>query len=415
MRRPSILFAALFLFIFTGAAAQSVLFRVNTVVDSDQVQPDVALDMSGTLVSVWASNGGDGDGYGIRAVRVAETGKALSSEFNVNTVTAGDQFSPAVAADQTGAFVVVWESESGGANGTDIKARLFGPDGQGFGSEFFVNSFVANDQYEPDIAMAPDGRFVVVWTSRGQDGSYESIYGQRFNKIGEKVGSEFRVNASYLNDDYAPAVAMADDGSFAATWSSLLSGQTGELWGVYARSFNADGTPRSGEFRVNQTTKGAQEYSVIAADSSGRFGVIWETERSGGNGRAIYGRNFEADGTPRTGEYSVTLDATGENVRPSVTRDISGLMHIAWTRQADGEEPSMVLRRRVDHAGVAVDAEEFEVAAGGVDDARTAIAVNLYGESVIVFDAQDMIDEGDADGSEIFARRFETYYGGCGG
>ena len=59
----------------------------------------------------------------------------LATKFGAWTLRFGSAASALAsgrAADQAGAFVVVWESESGGANGTDIKARLFGPDGADF-------------------------------------------------------------------------------------------------------------------------------------------------------------------------------------------------------------------------------------------------------------------------------------------
>ncbi len=55
-------------------------------------------------------------------------------------------------------------------------------------SEFQVNTYTLHSQMHPAVAMAPDGRFVVVWMSYGQDGSYDGVYAQRFDAQGNPLG-----------------------------------------------------------------------------------------------------------------------------------------------------------------------------------------------------------------------------------
>ena len=47
-------------------------------------------------------------------------------------------------------------------------------------SEFQVNSYTANQQYRPAVALEPSGDFVVAWESFGQDGSEGGVFAQRF-------------------------------------------------------------------------------------------------------------------------------------------------------------------------------------------------------------------------------------------
>ena len=94
-------------------------------------------------------------------------------------------FSPAIAQDADGNFVVVWESHI--SPGTDdsensIQGRRFTAAGTPLGSQFQINSYETNQQSGPDIAMNASGEFVVVWTSVGSSGtdvSETSIQGQQ--------------------------------------------------------------------------------------------------------------------------------------------------------------------------------------------------------------------------------------------
>jgi hypothetical protein len=89
--------------------------------------------------------------------------------------------------------------------------------------------------------MAPDGRFVVVWSSDDQDGSQGGVFGQRYDSSGNPVDGEFQVNSYTFPDQYARSVSMASDGSFVVAWTSY--GQDGSWGGVFAQRYDAQGNP----------------------------------------------------------------------------------------------------------------------------------------------------------------------------
>ena len=97
--------------------------------------------------------------------------------------------------------------------------------------------------------MDDSGNFVVAWQSKDQDGDNWGIYAQRFNASGAPQGGEFRVNTNTSREQEAPVVAMDDSGNFVVAWQS--KDQDGDNWGIYAQRFNASGAPQGGEFRVN--------------------------------------------------------------------------------------------------------------------------------------------------------------------
>src|SRR5260370_20767517 len=107
------------------------------------------------------------------------------------------------------------------------------------GGEFQVNTTTQDDQMAPSIAMTADGTFVISWQSHNQDGNGWGVYAQRYSNGGLAKGGEFLVNTTTVNDQMAPSVGMAGDGSFMIAWQS--NNQDGDSWGVYAQRYGADG------------------------------------------------------------------------------------------------------------------------------------------------------------------------------
>src|SRR6266540_2050668 len=139
-------------------------FRVNTYTTSAQFVPFVSADPSGNFVVAWTSANQDGDQNGVFAQRYAASGAALGTEFRVNTFTAGYQAEPAVAADASGNFVVVWASQIQDGSGFGIFGQRYGSSGAPVGPEFRVNTFTTNDQGRYlSVASDPSGNFVVAW------------------------------------------------------------------------------------------------------------------------------------------------------------------------------------------------------------------------------------------------------------
>ena len=110
--------------------------------------------------------------------------------------------------------------------------------------------------------MASDaaGNFVVVWESYGQDGSSYGVFGQRYASTGAPLGPEFRVNTYTTGYQHDPAVASDSSGNFVVVWTS--DGQDGSGNGVFGQRYDSSGAPLGPEFRVNTYTTDAQTASV---------------------------------------------------------------------------------------------------------------------------------------------------------
>jgi predicted Zn-dependent protease len=315
------------------AIAYQPPFQANTTTSgvqqtSDDAMQAVAMDANGNYVVVWSSCGQDGSGWGVYAQRYDYQGNRIGGEFRVNTTTAGDQSTAAVAMDNAGNFVVVWLSYGQDGSGYGVYGQRFNSSGAAQGGEFRVNTTTYDDQIGPSIAMDATGDFVVTWTSYSQDGYGAGVYAQRYNASGLKQGGEFRVNTTTAgNQDYS-RVAMSDAGSFVVVWSD--DAKDGSSYGIYAQRFDASGVAQGGEFRVNTTTADSQDYASVAMNAAGDFVVTWSGYASDGTGWNVYAQRYSAAGAALNGEILVNDATAGDQMHSAAAMDQYGNIMITW-------------------------------------------------------------------------------------
>ncbi len=233
----------------------------------------VGMDAAGDAVVVWANNGQDGSGWGVFGQRFDAAGNAVGDAFQVNTYTAGDQVSPALAMNASGAFAVAWSSYGEDGAGWGIFLQKYDATGAPLGGETLVNTTTAGNQTNPSVALSPTGDAIVTWVSdaggqtgnktpiqvgtnsftsatsntlnlvtntlnlagsvvTGKDGARgQNIYGQQFDDSGNPVGSEFRVNTLVAGNQRSPSVAMSAMGTIVVLWTSTDASGYGTVMG----------------------------------------------------------------------------------------------------------------------------------------------------------------------------------------
>jgi ureidoglycolate hydrolase len=349
-------------------------FHVNTYTTGWQGNPAVALDNDGDFVVAWQSNGSYGyysDITTILGQRYNSIGVAQGSEFQINTYTTGHKGWPAVAIDNNGDFVVVWDGDAGSGNdtGSSIQGQRYNSAGIPQGIQFQINTYTTNLQFDPAVAMDSDGDFVVVWTSFGSDNDAapNSVQGQRYNSAGVPQGNQFQVNSYTTGSQHDPAVALDSDGDFVVVWQSKGSpGNDNDDHSVQAQRYNSSGVAQSSQFQVNTYTTNDQRYLAIALDSDGDFVVIWESEGSTGgdtDGWSIQGQRYNSAGIPQSSQFQVNNYTTNDQRYPSVALDSDGDFVIVWwsggSAGSDTDQTS-IHARRYDSAGLPQD-NQFQV------------------------------------------------------
>ncbi|MEZ0372428.1 MAG: hypothetical protein ACAI44_25280 [Candidatus Sericytochromatia bacterium] len=249
-------------------------------------------------------------------------------QFRINSFTAEDQEKPAVAMDASGDMLVVWESYYQDADQEGIFGQRYDSQGLPVGAEIKVNTSETGDQVAPDVAMNPSGRSVVVWQGPDADGT--GIYAQVYDSSGNTVGGEIAVNNNAVFSQFQPAVAIDDDGDFVVAWTGSVTGSDNDL-GIFARRFDSTGAPLAVQFRVNTDTVNAQTTPAVAMNGAGRFAVTWQSNDAFPPGQIRY-RVFDASGTAVAAEATAAAGVTYQE--PDIAMDDDGDFVIAWTTSA---------------------------------------------------------------------------------
>ena len=94
------------------------------------------------------------------------------------------------------------------------------------------------------------------------------------------------------------AVAADAAGEFVVAWTSYQQESASSGAGVFARRFDASGSPITGELAVNSYTTGDQKGVAVASDPLGNVAVVWWSVAQDGAGTGVYTQRFDASGAP---------------------------------------------------------------------------------------------------------------------
>lgn len=318
----------------SAGAASGAAFRVNTTTALNQGEATVAALVDGGFVISWASMNGswvdntNGTGQ-IYQQRYNSAGGAVGGETLVNTSSSASKLNPSTVGMPGGGWVTVWTSFGVDQTGTwGVYGQRFNADGSKAGSEFRVNTTVAGSQNNPKVVSLSGGGFVVQWDSvNGQDGSGAGSYFQRYDANGAKAGGETRANVLTAGNQSVGSIAGLADGGFVVSWSGD-GAQDGDVYGVFGRVFNADGTARSVEFQLNQLSTGNQLHPAVTGLADGSFVALWRSIDTVTGNQVIMGRRCDAGGGAIGGEFQVSDDSYSI---PGVTRS-----HPSVAARSDG-------------------------------------------------------------------------------
>ncbi|WP_345324532.1 DUF4347 domain-containing protein, partial [Novipirellula rosea] len=345
-------------------------FKVHSNQSSNQEWANVGMADNGNFAVTWSDNrSGTYETY-MRLYNSA--GTAITGETLVSTLSGAQDYS-AIDFASDGSFVVTFDN----ASNSDIYFQRFNSSGVAQGSNTKANTYTSSTQVSPEIAVADNGSFVIVWESNGQDGSGYGVYGQRFNANGTTSGSEFRANTTISGNQWLPSVAAASDGSFVVSWES--SNQDGSGYGIYAQRFDATATKLGGEILVNTFTSGDQTSSHIDLNSDGDFIVTWRSSSQDGSGYGVYVQHFDSDGIRMGGETLVNSTTSGNQTDPSVAYSGSKAV-VVWSGQGTGDTTG-IFSQRLDTFNTAT----------GTNSAPTVVdsSVNATEDIPFVFSASD--------------------------
>lgn len=303
---------------------------------SQLVKSNTALADGGYVITWWDQPNNDA-----RARVYNADGAARSPEFLVSTSSAGDQgqFGISAVGLSNGNFLIATYA-SGGAGGEQILGRVFNASGVAQGAEYALTDAPANDS-SPIMVQLNSGQIALLSLSGGTDGSGFAIRYTLLNADGSVgAGAPVVLNTTTAGAQVAPGVAKLDDGRLIATWESDEPG--GAV--IRGRFIDPSGTPTGSDFALSAPTGTGADGSIIrdavTALHGGGFAVVWEA------GSDILCRVFDSVGLPLGAQFIVNERPTDIQDRPAITRLPEGGFMVAWTSygNVDGDNLTVVGR-----------------------------------------------------------------------
>jgi len=147
----------------------------------------------------------------------------------------------------------------------------------------------------PDVAMAADGRFVVIWEND------RAVFGQRYTASGSPLGSPFWVGSfNPSGDSYSggPRIAGAPDGRFVVAWPY------GDK--LFLRLYEPNGKPRTGPLTVTEDCCTYFQLPAVAMNAAGEILVAWDTSTDDAVPE-VRGRFYDPSGRPAGRSFSLAV------------------------------------------------------------------------------------------------------------
>jgi hypothetical protein len=220
------------------------------------------------------------------AQRFGAAGEPLDEAFELPSFTGTGNPLPLRSAPQADGFVLVGQRRTG--RNVQLFAERYDGAGRRLGEEIPVHERPVVDLSGGYFAVASDtaGGFVVVWRRIPQPGLPGGIIARRFSPSGVPLGGEILVGGR--GDLVAdPEVAVAPDGAFAVVWDTVRDSRV-----ISARWFDRSGAPLGEEVQVSSMA-GPQVGPAAAFGPGGELLVVWWSP-SGFDGQLYTGPGVRA-------------------------------------------------------------------------------------------------------------------------
>jgi len=191
---------------------------------------------------------------------------------------------------------------------------------------FRVNQETNGYQSLSCVVRNGGGDTLVVWTDeRSGD---KDIYARLLGINGTPRTAEFRVNQTTGDDQRSHDAAMDADGNIVVVWADYNLPRS-----IKARLYNSAGAALTGEFSVNTNVSGTVEYPAVDMSTNGYFIVTWSRADFGNSYFDLYYRLFEPNGWTTQSEKPVTVSDGYQRIQSDVAMVSTSFFMITWNEQ----------------------------------------------------------------------------------
>lgn len=306
----------------------------------------------------------------------------INEEFKVNNSTSNAITNPDVGVADNGNFVIVWqEAFNNNPNDIDIKFRRFSANGEPLDMDDRTIVGSTENEINPRIAVGLDGRFVVTYIKN------EDIFVKRFDADGSQLGDEILVSTFDQNKpQFNPKISIDKNGNFGVVWTHEFNVDDLDIRG---RFFNSDGNPITDDLSIATSTLNQSEADialVVGANNSSVAAVVSYTVEENGNTDIFVARLNSSGTIIDTPINVVSPDNRQNNQRESsIAIDSNGNFVISWTHEFDSNDDDIHLRR-FSANGNPLDNTEIIVDTSTGDQDESKVALNQDGSIVVVYE-----------------------------
>ena len=176
-----------------------------------------------------------------------------------------------------------------------------------------INNWTASNQVNPKVSNLSDGNFVVLWQSNLENGIGYSIYGRIFYNNGAKKGNEFHISNYTTSNSIITNVAASSSGRFIVVWQSDGN--------IFCQIFMDDATKISGYFQINAINNSTINNPSVTALKNNNFVVTWD------DGLTIYLQILTDNGAKIGSQFIVAAGNVGFS---SITSLANGNFVVAY-------------------------------------------------------------------------------------
>ncbi|MBI3364951.1 MAG: hypothetical protein HY033_08595, partial [Ignavibacteriae bacterium] len=312
-----------------------------------QYYPQAISDGAGGLYCVWQDNRYGVD-YDIFIQHTSSAGVPLwFSNGTLVCNASGHQYNPQLIADGLGGVIVVWQDKRNG--NFDIYAQRYNAAGQALwpGNGQPVCAGVG-DQVEPKLVTDTQGGAIITWTDYRAGTGFADIYAQRMLVNGQRAWKVDGVPVCLATNTQWNVQLVADGlGGVIVVWQDRRAGTYDN---IYAQRLDNIGQPKWAEDGLPLgAVQGVQYYPQVVPVAGGDAIVIWQYNRRGSD-YDIYGQHVTRNGQLlwlSTGQPICT--ASGHQYNPQIVGQ-DGFIIVTWQ---DRRTPDYnIYAQRLNLAGV---------------------------------------------------------------
>jgi hypothetical protein len=216
-------------------------------------RPAIAVNSKDEIILGWTDNSsGDvgTDGYRAYVQKYDRNGTAIGSKIVVSTNDGPQQYC-AIAVDKDDNFLVAWADY---ISGNSIVAQWFDPSGNKLKGLITVSD-TSYSNILPQIAIAPNGGFAIVWVQGVSDPPFHTnlnVWGQWFDSGSNKLGANMPIHVDNTTDMVVcPRIASDPEGNFLVAWNGQNKPSPNP--NVYTQWFDSGGNklPAAGAVFLN--------------------------------------------------------------------------------------------------------------------------------------------------------------------